>query len=183
MNHLLFGVSIFVALVGAVYIGGRWILGPIDRAASQRRAPLRFSIGDFLCLFLVVQLPLTLVSRLRSDDTEAAFWICSILAWVVAPIIWISCAASLSRAGIRNGKHRLLFMGLILPIVYYGLTPFVIMAAIGIVMLLRGEIEELFRPWWLVPLWAFMGASLCGCGWYTNWLVKRMENCKTPDAC
>src|SRR3954468_7092812 len=103
MGLLFFGVGVVIGTLVAVYFVGQWILGPIDRAAKGQHAPPRISIGDFLCLFVAVQLPLTLASRIRSDETEVYFWIFAALSWVVAPIIWISCARSLSRAGIMNG--------------------------------------------------------------------------------
>jgi hypothetical protein len=166
-------LGLFSTIVAAVYWFGRWILGPIDRAAAARRAPARFSIGDFLCLFVVVQLPLTLVSRLQSEETEGFFWLFTILAWVIAPLTWTVCALSLSRAGIVHGRYRLVFMGLVLPIVYYGLIPFVALPAIALVMLLSGAAAEQFGPWWLIAIWVLTGTALIASGWYTNWLVQK----------
>jgi len=168
------GVAALVGLIGTIYWLGRWILGPIDRAAKTVRAPVRLFVADFLCLFVAVQLPLTFVSRMRSEETEVYFWIFAVLTWVIAPIIWICCAVTLSRAGITNGKSRMVFMGLVLPIAYYGLIPFVVMTAFAIVSLIAGQGTEILQRPWLVTLWASIGAALVACGRFTNRLTQRI---------
>ena len=59
-----------------IYLIGALDSGPIDRAAKVRTWPrYALSMGDFLCLFIAVQLPLTLVSRFNYDDQdERYFW-------------------------------------------------------------------------------------------------------------
>jgi hypothetical protein len=173
---MILGLIAFAGLLVAIYFAGRWILGPIDRAAKARKVPARITLADILCLFLVVQLPMTLASSFRVEETEAYFWIFMILAWVIAPVIWISCAMTLSRAGISSGKARLLFMGLVLPIVYYGLTPFAVTTLIGVTWLMLGEGGERFRTPWIVAAWAFTAAALVGCGIYTNRLARQLED-------
>jgi hypothetical protein len=170
----LIGMCVFVVLFGAIRWIGQWILGPIDRAAKAVRAPIRFSVADFLCLFIAIQLPLMLVNLLRSDDFEGLFWIFAVLTWVVAPIIWISCAIALSRAGITNGKSRMIFMGLVLPVVYYGLIPFVILPAAAIANLLDGEGARLLQYPWLGVLWVAIGAALIACGRFTNHVTRQI---------
>jgi hypothetical protein len=159
---------VFAGMLAAVHLLGRWVLGPIDRAANARRAPVRLSIADFLCLFVAVQLPLTIVVRMRSEDTEPYFWIFAILAWVVAPVIWISCAIALSRAAITKGSQRLIFMGLVLPITYYGLIPFVVFAAIAAGMTFEGQSKEISRYPGIIFLWIITGIALFACGLYTR---------------
>jgi hypothetical protein len=169
-----FAFTLFLVFGGtlmAVYLLGRWVLGPIDRAAKARRAPVRLSVADFLCLFVAVQLPLTLVARMRSDDTEPWFWIFAILAWVVAPVIWISCAVTLSRAAITKGSQRLVFMGLVLPIAYYGLIPFVVLAAMAVGMTFEGRLSQLVRYPGTIFLWMITGGAIFLSGLYTRRLV------------
>jgi hypothetical protein len=172
MDDAFIAISVLLGVFAVIYAVGKWILGPIDRAARERRAPVRFAISDFLCLFVVVQLPLTLISRSRSEDTEALFWAFTILAWIVAPVIWISCAVALSRAGITSGKHRFIFMGVVLPIVYYGLIPFMLMAIFAIATFRSGHGIELGKYWWLIIIWVLLGAGLVGCGVFTNRLIR-----------
>ena len=173
-------IAVFVGTITVVYWTGRWILGPIDRAAKGRHAPPRVSLSDFLCLFVAVQLPLAFASRLRSEETEQFFWALAAISWVVAPVIWILCARTLSRAGITSG-HRFLFLAVVLPIVYYGLIPF-ILVALGAVARIAGDGGEfLFSYWWAVVAWFCTGAALIGCGWYTNWLCKSIGSNGGPS--
>jgi hypothetical protein len=172
----LIGILVFVGLILVIAWIGKWILGPIDRAAKHRQAPARVSIGDLLCLFVVVQLPLTAVSQLRgSQDTETHFWMFTILAWVVAPIIWIACALALSRAGITSGKHRFAFMALVLPVVYYGLIPFMVLSLAGVMAFLFDGQVNLARNWPWILGWACLGLALAASGRYTNWLVREYD--------
>lgn len=159
-------------LVAAAYGVGRWILGPIDRAAKVRGGRGRVSIGDLLCLFIVVQLPLTVVSRLQGEDTDEYFWIFTALAWIVAPIIWIACAVTLSRARITRGSHRVVFMGFVLPVVYYGLTPFFVLTIAAAEMIRTGHGAEIVEHLWSLVAWIGTAAALIVSGLYTNWLVK-----------
>ena len=178
----LIGCGVFIVLMLTVYWLGRWILGPIDRAAKARRAPARISIGDFLCLFVAVQLPLAFANRMRSEETEFYFWLFVYLSWIVAPVIWISCALSLSRAGITSSKHRFIFMGLVLPVAYYGLTPFVVSGAYAIVTIAVGNGLQLARQGWMVLAWIGTGVALVACGWYTNSLFRSQANVDSPTS-
>jgi hypothetical protein len=166
----LLGFGLFVGLIVAVYVGGRWILGPIDRAAKRRISAPRITISDCLCLFVAVQLPLAFIRRIRSDETEVHFWIFMVLSWIIAPVIWISCARALSRGGITGGVHRFLFMALVLPIAYYGLVPFVLLTAAAAIQIVFGEGGFLLsRPWWIVG-WLATGTAIVAAGSYTHWL-------------
>jgi hypothetical protein len=181
----LIGIAILAGIVFAIFaitMIGRWILGPIDRAAKGRRAPARLSVGDFLCLFVAVQLPLAIASRMRSDETATLFWLFALVSWVVGPIVWICCAMSLSRAGLSSGKHRFLFLGLVLPVVYYGLTPFMLYPAVFAASFM--EPSEEIPPAAVSPLaytiWFCTGLALVACGLYTNWLFSQ-TNAATAD--
>ena len=166
---MLVGLVGFTCLVGAVYLGGRWILGPIDRAAKRRISGPRISISDCLCLFVAVQLPLAFIRRIRSDETEAAFWSFAVLSWIVAPVIWISCARALSLGGITSGIHRFLFMALVLPVAYYGLVPFVMLTAVAAIQIGGGDGAYLLSHPWRIVAWGCMGAALVAAGFYTHW--------------
>src|SRR3954447_12416723 len=80
-------VCIAFTLAPLIWIARR-ILSPIDRAAKYREAPVRFSIGDFLCLFLAIQIPLAAVYRFMGEATIGAYWTFTIITWLVAPVIW-----------------------------------------------------------------------------------------------
>ena len=132
-----------VALITPVFLIGKWILSPIDRAARFRNAPARFSLGDFLCLFLAVQLPLTAIYRLVEEDEKRLFWLFTVMTWIGAPLIWIACARTLSKAGVDNSKHRFVFIGLIMPFVYYGLVPFALLTLAGVASLFVDNVPSI----------------------------------------
>jgi hypothetical protein len=170
------GILLLTLLSAAIFsfLGiAKWILKPIDDAAKFHNAPIRFSIADFLCLFLAIQLPLTLVHQIQGEETEVHFWVFTILTWLIGPIVWISCARALSRAGISNGRYRLVFMGLILPVVYYGLLPFVALTYIGVASLLVDGPMQVARWWALLLLWLAIGVGLAFSGLYTHRMVRQ----------
>jgi hypothetical protein len=169
------GLALFLATLVAIFLLGLWILGPIDRAAKARRAPVRFSIGDFLCLFIAVQLPLSLAARLRDGDAEQGFWVYAALAWIVASIIWICCAMALSGAGISRGTHRFLFLGAVLPVAFYGLIPFVVAVAAAIIAIATDEGKEIAKhPWW-IAIWVVTGVAIFLSGLYTRHIVGQAD--------
>src|SRR5215212_3182904 len=102
--------------VAPIFWIARRILSPIDEAAKFRQAPVRFSIGDFLCLFLAIQIPLAAVHRFMREDTIEAYWLFTIITWLVAPVIWFAGARTLSKAQVSTNSHRFVFLGLIMPL-------------------------------------------------------------------
>src|SRR6185503_2051705 len=94
-------VGIALTLAQLFWIARR-ILSPIDRAAKFRQAAVRFSIGDFLCLFLAIQIPLAGVHRFMGEETMAAYWTFTIITWLVAPVIWFAGARALSKAQVTT---------------------------------------------------------------------------------
>jgi hypothetical protein len=175
MIDLLIGFVLLVAAFVPIVIIGRWILGPIDRAARSREAPVRFSIGDFLCLFLAVQIPLTLIYQFVGEDERPVYWLFTIITWIIAPVIWFACAQSLSKAGVSASKHRLLFLGLIMPIVYYALVPFVFITVVSIGSLAAGEPVDLGNTGWLVAAWLALVGVFFLSGLFTRWMVRHAQ--------
>jgi hypothetical protein len=117
-------ISGVAAVVIPLVVIGRWILAPIDRAAKSREAPVRFSISDFLCLFLAIQIPLAAIYRFTDYDDHRPYWMFFAITWLIGPLVWYCCARTLSKAGVMKGSHRFVFMGLVMPLVYYGFLPF-----------------------------------------------------------
>jgi hypothetical protein len=179
MESLIISV-VFVATIGPILMIGRWILGPIDRAAKYREAPVRFSIGEFLCLFLAVQIPLTLIYQLVEQDERHLFWLFTIITWVMAPIIWFACARALLKAGITRAKHRFIFLGLIMPIVYYGLVPFVFLTVAGVVALASTDVLEPRPIEWLVSAWLALVCAFFVSGLFTRWMVRQARGNEPP---
>jgi hypothetical protein len=150
------------------------ILRPVDSAARERKLPFRFSIGDFLCLFWLIQLPLTFVFRLKESTPQEAselhsyYWFLMAAVWGVAPLAWVTVARALSKAGVGGGLHRFIFLGLVLPTVYYGLFPLI---GISAALLMRGtEYVALYKSY--VVLWGILLVGIVACGFYSPWMVR-----------
>lgn len=177
MLNAVFAVLILVLVVVTgvtpIFWTVRRILRPIDQAAKARDAPFRFSIGDFLCLFWVVQLPLAFVFQLSGEETSVPYWLFTIVIWAVAPIVWITCARALSKAGISGGIHRFIFLAAVVPTVYYGLFPFIGLSWAGLVVLTMEDIQALLRYKVQVVVWIAVATGLVVCGFYSPWLVRR----------
>ncbi len=177
--EIVFFVLTLAVIFTPVFLIGRWILGPIDQAARQRQAPVRFSIGDFLCLFLAVQIPLTAVYQLIDEEVRGAFWVFTIISWIVAPTIWYACARALSKAGVLNGRHRFIFLGVVMPVVYYGLIPFVLLTVAAVIRLYVAESTPLDKyALWLVTVWLLLAGVFYLCGLLTRWMVRRAHGCQ-----
>jgi hypothetical protein len=167
--------TVFITTLAPVIWTIRRILRPIDQMAKARNAPFRFSIGDFLCLFWVIQIPLAFVFQIDAENTAIHYWVLPIMVWAIAPLVWITCARSLSKAGLVDGIHRYIFLGLIVPIVYYGLYPFIGLSWAGIAVLTSEGLPGLFRNGLAVLVWAGLATALLTGGLYTPWLVRRMK--------
>ena len=147
-----------------------WVLRPMDKAARWKRAPVQFTMLDFLSLTAYFSIPLGLSSRIRGDSSEArgGFIVLSIGGCLIAFLIWWGSVRTAARAGINNPKKRLLMIGAIVPLTY----------AIGLV---GGPAAGLFlasgfeRPgqvlpgaWVLPPL---VGALFLACRRTVTWIL------------
>jgi hypothetical protein len=65
-------------------------------------------------------------------------------------------------------------MGVVLPVAYYGLIPFVLMGTTAFLVILWGHGVELLDYSGLIVGWICTGAALVGCGLYTNWLAQKI---------
>jgi hypothetical protein len=164
--------SVSAFLIPIVLIAG-WILKPLDRAAKFRRAPVRFSIGDFLCLFLAIQIPLSAVYRFIEPGEESLFWLFFIITWIVGPLIWYSGARTLSKAGVVRGAHRFAFLGLVMPLVYYGFLPFSFLTMTILLNLVGVEDFSIPRMGWVWGSWIFLATLYWLSGALTRVMVLR----------
>jgi hypothetical protein len=150
----------------------RRTLRPVDRAARDNTTPFRFMVGDFLCLFWVVQLPLAGVNEIYSSEAPFYFWEFFTLVWVLAPVVWVTCAQALSKAGITGGVHRWIYLALVVPTVYYGLFPFIwlsILFVANIFFHIPISVVSLHAafPWWIT-----IGVALIAAGIYTPRMIR-----------
>ncbi len=129
------GIGLIVFGLGAAVGVAVWVLGPIDRAAKEFRAPMQFTLVDFLCLFFLVQLPMALIHGLLSEDELAARWILDIYAWCAIGAFWTASVHFLSRAGIGNPRHRAVFLSFVAPSAIAGAIVLPSLTAVALVAL------------------------------------------------
>jgi hypothetical protein len=98
-----------------------------------------------------------------------------LLVWAIAPLVWITCARALSKAGITAGKHRIIFLAVVLPTVYYGLFPFIGMSWAGVVnFAVKGP--QFFQQYSsAVAWWVLLVIALVVCGFYSPWMIRQVH--------
>ena len=96
----LLALVVFVAVVSAIAFAAwaclNWVLGPLDRAAKNRRYPIQFALADLLCLFVLIQLPVGLIHWAARDVPRGRLVIFDVVLGVVATVVWWFCVRTLS---------------------------------------------------------------------------------------
>ena len=117
-----------VAVLGffSAWGAAQWALGPLDRAAKNRRYPIQFSLADFLCLFVQVELALAgpaMLFRASEEtrrDTRQYFVLCVVCAVIMMLVllIWWTGVRTLSRAGVHGAIGRTAALTIVIPFGY-----------------------------------------------------------------
>jgi hypothetical protein len=120
------GLLALLGMFGSIFVVGyslNWVLGPLDRAAKNRRYRVQFSLADFLCLFVEVQLALgVLALAFRGTDgkmTGLAVFL-SIVILAVVSLVWWTGVRTLSAGGIDGTFARALTLSIGIPIGFAG---------------------------------------------------------------
>ncbi len=174
MGELLALLAFFGGL--AVIIGvpvsvTRWVMGPLDRAAQRSQNPTQFTIVDFLCLFFLIQLPMSINHWALFKEPEAA-WGIDAYVWCVAGLGWWYGVRTLSRTGVRKPWRRIVFLVAVLPVTVVGSLSLAILTIVLIAGIFARDM-----PWavyaWGAPIGIAMVAGIYGCGRFTRWLVAQ----------
>jgi hypothetical protein len=127
-------VAAMAALFLSLYLPIRWVLGPLDRAAKNRRYPIQFSLADFLCLFVQIQLLLAWPAlAFRESQDKTAMACVTVLVVGLVLLIWWTGVHTLSRAGVHGTFGRAFTLTVSIPFGYafsiaIPMLPFVIFA-------------------------------------------------------
>jgi len=113
------GLVGLIALMVFVFVAamlGRWLLGPVNRAAGHLNAPTRFILTDFLWLMIQLQVMLAVVLvQIREQVSQRGqFMILGILALPVI-ILWAASVSVVSRAGITLPLRRAILILVLVP--------------------------------------------------------------------
>lgn len=162
------GLFLMAALVAAIGLSGRWTLRPLDQAAKSSARRPQFTLVDFFCLFLLVQLPTGLIHGWLPD--YSAIWVFDGFAWGACGMAWWISVRTLSRAGVQNPWHRGIFLVLVLPIAYFGAIVAAVLPVVTFALVVEGDGEGR-----TIALLAAIEAALCvglhACGWFTRRIV------------
>ncbi len=99
-----------------------WVLGPLDRAAKNRWYPVQFSLADFLCLFILVDLSLGGIHSCvpKGDGVMGGAIAVDAVVVVLAALVWWTGVRTLSRAGIHGTWRRGFVLVVVIPVGYAG---------------------------------------------------------------
>jgi hypothetical protein len=102
-----------------------------------------------------------------------AYWTFTLITWLVAPVIWYAGGQTLSRAQVTTSSHRFVFLGLIMPLVYYGLVPFTVLGLAFLAPLL-GHVPTQFRSQLLA--WFVLAALFFVSARFVRWMLQQVES-------
>ena len=166
---LMFGA---IALVVSALAFGAWVVRPVDRAARGRRHPPQFSLFDFLCLFVLIQLPTGLVHGLLDAREElATICILDAFGWGACSAMWWFSVRTLSQAGVSNPRHRAVFLLVALPIAVFGAIalPAAVVAMVAVAANPPSNGREVVALLAGLAIGLFVAIYLCGR--YTRWML------------
>jgi hypothetical protein len=121
--HGLFGgpVGFLIGMI-AVGVAGRWVFGPLNRAAEERDCRIQFTIADVLCLFVATHFALSMLlwEAREKGEQRSNLWVVGVLITSLAALGWWQFVRTLSRAGVRVVWQRCVLMIVVLPITAIG---------------------------------------------------------------
>jgi hypothetical protein len=160
-----------IALVAViVWLSFTWVLGPLDRAAKTRRGTFQFSIGDLLCLFVLIQLPFGAVHwRLAGENVQQEIRLgFSLLTVGVAVVAWLAGVQLLSKAQIHVPWQRSVALAVVMPLAVFGNFALIAMPIVAMTMLEQGQTS---RACWLLIAEVLLCCVIYGCGRFTRMIV------------
>ncbi len=107
-------VSALVAITIPLLLGNA-ILKPLTQQAKRGRYRVQFTLLDFSCLFLQLQLAMGFVVSYVDRAAGAAFWVVFGLLLLAFTAIWWGGVKALSEAGVRGPGRRAAFILVLLP--------------------------------------------------------------------
>jgi len=165
--ELLLGIAFLIGGFVALWKTAAWILRPLDEAARgrERELPMQFTLGDFLGLVFLMQVP---TWALLLDRRLA--WPIVVFGWIAFGLMWLFGVHTLSRAGVENPWHRVLFVAVVIPGSVCGMIalPAVAMGLIVTIFEPRGGPPALAALVGVVAL----GCVLYGLGLSTRWMLS-----------
>jgi len=137
MHPLLMWAAISAAIIGTFSIAN-WVVRPLEQTAKHRRCPTQFTLSDLLGLFVLLPVSMSLAYFGLPSDDPTVYRTFGIVGWFVLSLIWWYGVRSLSRAGVRNPRHRVLFLVLVIPVT--------LLAAAALLFAIVSVVTTLYSP-------------------------------------
>jgi hypothetical protein len=167
----------FAVLTAVAYaIGGclHWVLGPLQRAAKNRRFAKQFCLADLLSLFVLVQLSFGVVhwAGRDSEDFRSAMLTIDLIVAAIVVVVWWACLATLSPAGINVVWHRCVVLTVVLPTTLVGSLAIIALPFVALGALIDGRNTTGCLLLLAEPL---VAGVLYGLGRFTRFIVASAE--------
>jgi hypothetical protein len=179
---VLLALIIFVAVVSAIGFAAwaclNWVLGPLDRAAKNRRYPIQFALADLLCLFVLIQLPIGLIHWAVQNAPRGGLVIFDVVLGAMITLLWWICLRTLSRAGIHVVWQRCLVLTLVMPGAYVGNIALIFLPFVAGKQLLE---HELATAGWLLLVELILLFILYGFSRFTRSIVASAKGIAAPE--
>jgi len=91
------------------------ILGPVNRAGGKLKAPTRFHLIDFVWLLVELQVGLGFTLQYIGVQYQRSFFLLLAFLSCAVLMMWAGAVSFLSRAGVRSGMKRGVFIVVLLP--------------------------------------------------------------------
>ena len=101
-----------------------WLLRPLEQHAKLGSRRLQFTLGDWICLFLMIQLWAAVVHSvlaLTMSTTDYALFM-DIYGWLLVVGIWLAAVWRLTATEVRNVWHRAGAILIVYPLAVIGPT-------------------------------------------------------------
>ena len=123
------GIMLAVLIPCVVFFAiGIAVLRPLDVAVKRTpyhdRGKVRFQLVDFLCLFVLIQLPFSLLGLWTNRAFHGGVVCVLVFLLTLGTAIWLTGVITLCRIRIDRPRQHFMVLGLILPLIYYGLMPY-----------------------------------------------------------
>ncbi|HID76714.1 MAG TPA: hypothetical protein EYP56_12050 [Planctomycetaceae bacterium] len=159
-----------IALATAVAV---WVFRPLDKAARRRRHVTQFTLADFFCLFLVLQLTLGFNHLVLPHD-EPIIYALDAFGCLCLGALWWASVRSLSAAGVRRLWHRSLFLLVVVPLTLSAAVPGVLVAVCVVAAVITDAPSD---PgfWWLAAADVPLAMAVWVLGLFTRYMLARAD--------
>lgn len=172
--EFLIGILIWVAWLGAMLVLSGWVLGPLEQRGKRGQRRLQFTLGDWICLALMIQLWAAMVHSFVAIDGGGGALIMDIYGWGLGVILWFGVVQRLSAAGIRKTWYRGVALVVIYPLNVLGaiIAPSLL---VTIVYSLPGAAVQPVVPVASAVALALLLAAMMGSAYFVRKIVAALD--------